>query len=160
MEKITTVLDGKNVTKELAKKNRLSIFSSLAAGLLCVVLYFVFSSINNSWGDALNIIMLVVGVVCLILCGLMVFKIYKAIKHNDKEPITCVYDFQEEYILMEAFKKDGTKVEESRLFYKELLGYYERNGYVFLKVKENVYLPITKTPELISFLASKGLGKN
>ena len=158
MEKIITVVDSK-CAKELAAKNRMMYGTSILAGLICLGLYIGFSAANGNWGDTLNIVMVVAGVICLVLSALLIYSTLKAIKEADEKLITLISDFQDEYVVMELYNKDNEKTGESKFFYKDLLSYYEREHYVFLKVNQQSYFPVLKVPGLVDLLKSKGLPK-
>ena len=158
MEKFTTVIDS-GCAKELAIKNLPLYIASFAAGAVCIGLYFVFSVINNNWGDVLNIVMLVAGVLCIALGSYMIFQVKKAIKEADIKKIVAVSDFQDEYVSMEMYNNIGELINESKYYYKDLLSYHERGHYVFLKVNQSAYLPVKKEPGLVELLNSKGLPK-
>ena len=158
MEKITTVIDSK-CAKELASKNRLNYITSFVAGLTCVGMYLGFSIANGNWGDTLNIIMLIAGILCLGISTFMVINIVKAIKEADVKKITSISDFQDEYVVMELYNNQNEKIDESKLYYNTLYSYYERKHYVFLKINQQAYMPVLKVPGLVDFLKSKGLPK-
>ena len=155
MEKRTIVIDEK-VTKEfMAHLLKMVVFCFICA-VVFAGLYVLFSVLNNNWGEPLNIVILVVAAF-LVVAGLTFLMWY--VKGNAQASMfvrTAEYEFLDDYLSFILFRKEE-KIEEGKYYYDDMAGYKLTKNYVFLALKNNSYIAVHKTDEVISFLNQKGL---
>ena len=155
MEPIRTKVDA-NVAKPILRRNLPLVIMSISIGLICVVGYFVFSAIGNSWGDGLNIVMLAAGGLVLLLGLFLVYSLIQSSISADRNQYVSVANFEEEEINIEFFKEEE-KIQTVKLHYRELLSFIESKEYIYLKPTRNLSLPIAKAEGLADFLENKGV---
>ena len=158
MEKISTVID-KNSTKEFIQGTFIFSWVALFTALSLIALYIVFGIINNSWGDLLQIVLVVLGGSLLVLSILVIRNYFNALAKMDNFKRTIVYEFLDDAISFTVNKEDEA-IENGKVYYEDFISYKATKNYVYLRLKNNTWLAIKKEEGLISFITSKGINKH
>ena len=155
MEKITTVVDQKTA-RELSFKTQILVIASFVFGLVCIGMYFLFSYLNNNYGDILNVVLLVLGTFLIALSLFLEFAVQRRINIYKKNGYEATYEFFDKHIQLQAFR-NGEKFEDGKIKYTDIYGYWEEKNYITLKLNNMNTLPITKVSGLTEVLDSKGV---
>lgn len=157
MEKITTVIDEK-ANKELAKPTRILSYIIGFLGAACIGFYITFSALTKTWGDALNIVLVIVGAIFLLFGVYFDHIITKALKRAKADPFTSISDFQDEYVFIEIFKNEE-KMSEGKIYYNTIKRMLVRKNYIYLVGENRMTYVFTKSDELLDFLSKTGVKK-
>ena len=155
MEKITTVVDQKTA-RELSFKTQLLVIGSFVFGLVSIGMYFLFSYLNNNFGDIINIVLLVLGTFLVALSLFLEFAVQRRINLYKKNGYEATYEFLDNHIQLQAFR-NGEKFQDGKIKYTDIYGYWEGKNYITLKLNNMNTLPISKVSGLTEFLDSKGV---
>ena len=155
MEKITTVVDQKTA-RELSFKTQLLVIGSFVFGLVSIGMYFLFSVLNNNFGDIINIVLLVLGTFLIALSLFLEFAVQRRINIYKKNGYEATYEFFDNHIQLQAFR-NGEKFQDGKIKYTDIYGYWEEKNYITLKLNNMNTLPISKVSGLTEFLDSKGV---
>ena len=156
--KITTVIDKKS-TGEFIRGTFLFALLGLGLSILMIALYVIFGVLNNSWGDPLQIVLLILGAVLLLLSSVMVISYTSSMSKIKDYVRTVVYDFQDDSVSFEIFNGEE-RVEGGKATYLEIVSYKETKNYVYLRIITNVCLVVKKEEGLVEFLKDKGIAKH
>ena len=155
MEKIRTTVNEKTI-KELQKKRQITVLFAFCFGPICIGLYVLFGFLNSSWGNVLNMILLVLGAFLIALSIMVEFQLQKRALTYKKNAYESTYEFFDDHIVLTAYHNDE-QFEHQVIKYKDLYGYYETTNYVVIKLTDFHSLPISKVSGLTEFLDSKGV---
>ena len=155
MEKITTVVDQKTA-RELSFKTQLLVIGSFVFGLVSIGMYFLFSVLNDNFGDIINIVLLVLGTFLIALSLFLEFAVQRRINIYKKNGYEATYEFFDKHIQLQAFR-NGEKFQDGKIKYTDIYGYWEEKNYITLKLNNMNTLPISKVSGLTEFLDSKGV---
>ena len=155
MEKITTVVDQKTA-RELSFKTQLLVIGSFVFGLVSIGMYFLFSVLNDNFGDIINIVLLVLGTFLIALSLFLEFAVQRRINIYKKNGYEATYEFFNNHIQLQAFR-NGEKFQDGKIKYTDIYGYWEEKNYITLKLNNMNTLPISKVSGLTEFLDSKGV---
>lgn len=110
----------------------------------------------NDFGSVVNVVSIVTAILSLAF-ALVAFRSYKrAINYAREYVRTLTIEFLDDCMTSEGYK-GGEKISEGKFFYDDALAYKISKNYVFLMLKNNTFLPLNKTEEIINFLKEKGL---
>ena len=157
MQKISTLID-RNSTKEFMHGTYIFAWISLIVALGIIGLYITFGVINNSWNEFLQIVLVVLGGVLLVLCILILFNYWNALKKMDGFKRTIIYEFLDDALCFEIYRENEV-IENGKIYYQDFLDYKVSKNYVFLRLKNNTWLAIKKEESLVDFINSKGIAK-
>lgn len=157
MKDIKTPID-KESTKEFVQGNLYFAIVSLGVALAIIALYIVFGVINHSWLDPLEIVLVVLGGTLLVLSIIMVVSYLTSINKMKDFRRTIVYSFSNDEITYDIYKEEEKAV-SGKTPYIDVLEYKETKHYVYLRLRNNTWLVISKEEGLIEFLQSKGIEK-
>lgn len=157
MKQIKTPID-KESTKEFVQGNLYFAIVSLGVALAIIALYVVFGVINHSWLDPLQIVLVVLGGVLLVLSIIMVVGYLNSINKMKDFHRTIAYSFSDDEITYDIYKEEE-KVASGKTSYIDVLEYKEAKHFVYLRLRNNTWLVISKEEELLEFLNSKGIEK-
>ncbi|MBO4285716.1 MAG: hypothetical protein J5880_00095 [Bacilli bacterium] len=155
MEKITTVVDQKTA-RELFFNTQLLNIVAFVFGLICIGMYFLFSFLNNNYGEMINIVLLVLGTFLIALSLFLEFALQRRINIYKKNGYEATYEFFNNHIQLQAFR-NGEKFQDGKIKYTDIYGYWESKNYINLKLNNLNTLPINKISGLTEFLDSKGV---
>ena len=155
MEKITTVVDQKTA-RELFFNTQLLNIVAFVFGLICIGMYFLFSFLNNNYGEMINIVLLVLGTFLIALSLFLEFALQRRINIYKKNGYEATYEFLTDHIQLQAFR-NGEKFQDGKIKYTDIYGYWESKNYINLKLNNLNTLPINKISGLTEFLDSKGV---
>ena len=158
MEKITTESNGAAAKELYFSGIALTVFSIVFA-FICAGIYVGFSLWNNNWFNPINFVVLIMGVIILFFAIMMLINITRAISKTEKLKHTLVEDFQDEQVVIEAYR-NGEKIQELSFAYDDIKGMLESKNYVFLKTKNSMNIPVVKSTEIIQFLEGKGVRRD
>lgn len=155
MDKITTIVNH-DTAKELSKRTQLLVLVGIVFGFVCIGLYVLFGFTMNSWGEIINIILLVLGCFLIALSGMLEMGVIKRVNIYKKNGYEATYEFFDKYFVLQAFR-NGEKYQEEKVKYENIFGYFETKNYVILKLNTWDAIPLTKVEGLTEFLDSKGV---
>ena len=157
MEKIKTIIDRK-ANKEILGTTFALTWLCFAFSLLCVVLYFLFSILFNNWLDPISISSLVIGIIILVFAVVVLFYLSNNLKKSTHYVREAIYDFTDDALLYEVHQ-NGEKIEEGKVYYCDLLDYKETKNYIYLRLRNNTFICVSKVDGLLDFIISKGISK-
>ena len=155
MEIIKTVVD-QSTAKELSKRMQLLAIGAIAFGFVCIGLYVLFGFLNNSWGDILNIVLLVLGCFLIALSGMLEFGLLKRINLYKNNGYESTYEFLDDHIELKAYR-NGEQFQNAKIKYQDIACYIEMKNYIVIKLNNMNALPVSKVSGLTEFLDSKGI---
>ena len=158
MKQVKTFID-KNSTKEFIQGNLIFAIVSLGISLAIIALYVVFGILNKSWTDPLQIVLVVLGGVLLVLTIIMIVSYLNAINKVKDFKRTIIYNFEDNALSYDIYREEE-KVDSGKIYYQDLLDYKESKNYIYLRIKNNTWLVVSKEEELITFIESKGIIKH
>ena len=158
MKQIKTPID-KESTKEFVQGNLYFAIVSLGVALAIIALYIVFGVINHSWLDPLQIVLVVLGGILLVLSIIMVVSYLNSINKMKDFHRTMIYNFSSDEITYDLYKEEE-KVATGKASYIDVLGYKETKHFVYLRLRNNSWLVISKEEGLLDFIQSKGIEKH
>ena len=158
MQRIKTIIDRK-ANQELLSATFCLGWLGFAISLLCVVLYFLFGIIFNDWLSPSLISCLAISVLILILSLIILFYLSNNLKQSSRYVREAIYDFLDDALLYEVYQNDE-KIEEGKVRYCDLLDYKETKNYIYLRLRNNTFICVSKVDGLLDFIISKGIHKN
>ena len=157
MEKITTVVNQKTA-REISFKTQILVVVSFVFGLVCMGMYFLFSVLNNNFGEIINIVLLVLCTFLVALSMFLEFAVQRRINIYKKNGYEATYEFLDNHIQLQAFR-NGEKFQDGKIKYTDIYGYWEGKNYVTIKLNNMNTLPISNVSGLTEFLDSKGISR-
>ena len=158
MKQIKTPID-KVSTKEFVQGNFFFALVSLGVALAIIALYIVFGVINHSWTDPLQIVLVVLGGVLLVLSIIMVIGYLNSINKMKDFHRIIVYNFSDDEITYDIYKENQVMA-SGKAPYIDVLEYKESKHFVYLRLRNNTWLVISKEEGLLDFIQSKGIEKH
>ena len=138
--KVKTIVD-ENVQKELTANLRKLSLIALIVGAVGTAAYIALT-VTNILGD--NVFFFAVPFIALFTVGfIFTLSLRKTLKKPRKDDLTIEGELFDDYILLRDFK-NGAKIAEVKVFYKDLVLWKETESYIFLYTTKFTAVPITK----------------
>lgn len=153
MEKCSVTIN-KELVNELTKKNLILALAVVIGSFLVVVGVTIYLILSTNY----FFIAVIAIFGFLFAFGLvLLFFIIRNRKSASKKNTRIDTEFFDDYFISNSFNEENAKIQEVKLFYKDMLNLKVTKNYIFFFLDGRSVWPLARSEELLEFLKSKGI---